>query len=205
MVQVCAAQSHRFLSVDAQLIRELMHPWVEVLHAPSRDRDEHEGRQPQQPSACFQQTSQNQSPLAAGHMLFEFEKSGSYASDLLLPRGDGVSEWDQFAVRNLGLAVQRRMSQEFNSEGVRIRAASVKLVKRALGLRSDRWREAELNALENLALVLAMIRGIERWSADEKQLAAQIIRAKGRGDEARYLRLIQQHPKLRAGIIELGS
>ena len=143
--------------------------------------------------------------LAAGHMLFEFEKSGSYASDLLLPRGDGVSEWDQFAVRNLGLAVQRRMSQEFNSEAARIRAASVKFVKRALGLRSDRWREAELNALENLALVLAMIRGIERWSADEKQLAAQIIRAKGRGDEARYLRLIQQHTKLRAGIIALGS
>ncbi len=169
--------------------------------------------------------------LAAGHMLFEMDVSGSYASDLSLsmgegrdqgakrsgspgslipcpsplPEGEGVSEWDHFAVRNLGLAVQRRMSQEFNSEGARIRAASVKLVKRALGLRSDRWREGELNALENLALVLAMIPGIERWSGDEKQLAAQIIRAKGRGDEARYLRLIQQHTKLRAGIIELGS
>src|SRR6266567_2387879 len=176
--------------------------------------------------------------LAAGHMLFELDVSGSYASDLPLPMGEGrgdgakrrdqkergggspgsliphpsplpegerVSEWDHFAVRNLGLAVQRRMSQEFNSEGARIRAASVKLVKRALGLRSDRWREGELNALENLALVLAMIPGIERWSGDEKQLAAQIIRAKGRGDEARYLRLIQQHTKLRAGIIELGS
>src|SRR5438067_3976061 len=34
--------------------------------------------------------------LAAGHMLFEFEKSGSYASDLLLRRGEGVSESDQF-------------------------------------------------------------------------------------------------------------
>ena len=122
-----------------------------------------------------------------------------------LPEGAGVSEWDHFAVRNLGLAVQRRMSQEFNSEAARIRVASVKFVKRALGLRSDRWREGELNALENLALVLAMIPGIERWRGDEKQLAAQIIRAKGRGDEARYLRLIQQHTKLRAGIIELGS
>src|SRR5205807_8271735 len=38
--------------------------------------------------------------LAGGHLLFDFEKSGSYASDLLLPTGDGVSEWDQFAVRN---------------------------------------------------------------------------------------------------------
>src|SRR5438552_5397252 len=77
--------------------------------------------------------------LAAGHMLFEMDVSGSYASDLSLPmgegrgegakrrdqkergdgspgsliphpsplpEGEGVSEWDHFAVRNLGLAVQ---------------------------------------------------------------------------------------------------
>jgi hypothetical protein len=141
--------------------------------------------------------------LAAGHMLLDV--SGSSAPDLPLPEGERVSEWDRFAVRNLGLAVQRRMSQDFNSEAGRIRTDSVKIVKRVLGLRSDRWREAELNAMENLALVLAMIPGIERWSAEEKQLAAQIIRAKGLGDEARYLRLMQRHTKLRAGIIALGS
>ena len=176
--------------------------------------------------------------LAAGHMLFELDVSGSYASDLPLPMGEGrgdgakrrdqkergggspgsliphpsplpegqgASAWDHFAVRNLGLAVQRRMAQDFNGEGGRIRDASVKFVKRALDLRTDRRREAELNALENLALVLAMVPGIERWSADEKQLAAQIISAKARSDEARYLRLMQRHTKLRAGIIALGS
>jgi hypothetical protein len=174
--------------------------------------------------------------LAAGHMLFELDVSGSYASDLPLPMGEGrgkggrdqkervagspgsliphpsplperegVSEWDHFAVHNLGLAVQRRMSQDFNSEAARIRAASVKFVKRVLSLRTDRWREAELNALENLALGLAMIPGVERWSADEKQLAEQLIRAKAKGDEAHYLRLMQRHAKLRAGIIALGS
>src|SRR5205807_3740915 len=131
--------------------------------------------------------------LAAGHMLFELSLDQKQI--------DGVArrEWDHFAVRNLGLAVQRRMAQDFNGEAARIRAASVKFVKRVLGLRTDRWREAEINALENLALVLAMIPGIEQWSAEEKQLAAQIIRSKGRGDEARYLRLMQRHTKLRAG------
>ena len=78
-------------------------------------------------------------------------------------------------------------------------------MKRALGLRTDRWREAELNGLENLALVLAMIPGVERWSADKKESAAQIIRAKANSNEARYLRLMQRHTKLRAGIIALGS
>jgi hypothetical protein len=137
--------------------------------------------------------------LAAGHMLFELSPDQKQI--------DGVArhEWDHFAVRNLGLAVQRRMSQDFNGEAAKIRADSVKFVKRALGLRTDRWREAELNALENLGLVLALIPGIKRWSADEKELAAQVIRAKGRGDEARYLRLMQRHPKLRAEMIAVGS
>ncbi|OLD27433.1 MAG: hypothetical protein AUJ04_04080 [Acidobacteria bacterium 13_1_40CM_3_55_6] len=122
-----------------------------------------------------------------------------------LPKGEGVSEWDDFAVRNLGLAVQRRMAKDFSGEAPKIRDASVKFVKRALGLRTDRWREAELNGLENLALVLAMIPGVERWSADKKESAAQIIRAKANSNEARYLRLMQRHTKLRAGIIALGS
>src|SRR5438132_10834290 len=79
--------------------------------------------------------------LAAGHMLFELSLDQKQI--------DGVArrEWDHFAVRNLGLAVQRRMAQDFNSEAAKIRADSVKFVKRALGLGSDRWREAELNAL----------------------------------------------------------
>src|SRR6266446_4035398 len=126
--------------------------------------------------------------LAGGHLLFDLEVPAGYESIL--------SDWDQFAVRSLGLAVQRRMSQDFNGEVGKIRSASVKFVKRALALRTDRWREPELNALENLALVLAMIPRVERWSADEKQLTAQIIRAKARTDEARYLRLMQRHTKL---------
>ena len=137
--------------------------------------------------------------LAGGHLLFEL------SSDQKQTNGVSRREWDHFAVRNLGLAVQRRMAKDFSDEAARIRTASVKSVKRAFSLRTDRWREAELNALENFALVLAMIPGIDRWSADEKQSAAQIIRAKANSAEARYLRLMQRHTKLRAGIIALGS
>ena len=135
--------------------------------------------------------------LAGGHLLFDLEVPAGYESIL--------SDWDQFAVRSLGLAIQRRMAQDFNGEVGKIRTASGQFVKRALALKTDRWREPELNALENLALVLAMIPGVERWSADEKHLTAQIIRAKARTDEARYLRLMQRHTKLRGGVIALGS
>lgn len=56
-----------------------------------------------------------------------------------------------------------------------------------------------------LAMTLAMVPGIGRWSAAEKRLAARIIRAKVRGDEASYLRLMQQHVRLRAALIRFGT
>jgi len=39
---------------------------------------------------------------------------------------------------------------------------------------------------------------IESWEPADRQLAARIIRAKGSGDEALYLKLMQKHSRLRA-------
>ena len=44
----------------------------------------------------------------------------------------------------------------------------------------------------------------ERWSAEERAAVEAIVRAKSSPDEARYLRLMQRHPRLRAAVIELG-
>jgi hypothetical protein len=60
-------------------------------------------------------------------------------------------------------------------------------------------------ALGNLALVLAIIPGIEEWSPGEKDLAARIIKAKVGGDEALYLRLMQKHEPLRQELLRLGT
>src|SRR6266404_2813749 len=64
--------------------------------------------------------------LAAGHMLFE------------LP-GGSTRKWDRFQVRNIGLAVQRRMARDFNSNPQEIREQSLQFVKRLLKLKTDRW------------------------------------------------------------------
>lgn len=129
--------------------------------------------------------------LAAGHMLFEMPDAS-------------VGVWDRFQARNVGLAVQRRMAREFGGDTQKIRSHSVDFVERTLGLRTRDWPAAPRFAVENLALVLAMIR-IDRWETADKQLAARIIRAKGSRDEALYLKLMQKHSPLRAAVIRLGS
>jgi hypothetical protein len=134
--------------------------------------------------------------LAAGHMLFE-------TPNTIQPAHSG--QWDRFEVRNVGLAVQRSMAREFKSDPQKIRTQSVEFVKRGLKLRTKRWREAEIGALDNLALVLAMVPGAEQWRLSEKQLAARIIQAKASRDEALYLTLMQKHERLRSAIIKLGS
>src|SRR5713226_9893958 len=134
--------------------------------------------------------------LAAGHMLFETPNRVQAAQS---------GQWDRFEVRNVGIAVQRSMAREFKSDPQKIRTQSVEFVKKGLQLQTNRWREAEVGALNKLALVLAIVPGIERWSPDEKQLVARIIQAKASRDEALYLKLMQKHKRLRAGVIRLGS
>ena len=129
--------------------------------------------------------------LAAGHMLFEMP-------------GASVGAWDRFQIRNVGLAVQRRMAREFAGDAQKIRADSAKFIKRVLDLDTRRWSEPELRIFEGFALVLSMIPGIARWSASEKQLAARIIVAKAGGNEALYLRLMQGHAAMRAALIGFG-
>ncbi|HMG73916.1 MAG TPA: hypothetical protein VK582_10480 [Pyrinomonadaceae bacterium] len=133
--------------------------------------------------------------LAAGHMLFELSETSATP---------GKGEWHRFQVRNVGLAIQKRMAREFNGDAQKIRAHSIDFVTRSLGLRTSDWSDGERAALENLALLLAMTR-IDRWEQSEKQLAARIIQAKGSGDEALYLKLMQKHSPLRAEVIRLGS
>jgi hypothetical protein len=130
--------------------------------------------------------------LAEGPMIFELDESKA-------------GDWDRFHIRNIGLAVQRRMAARFRGEAEKICSYSVRTTKRAIGFSIRGWNELQLKALNDLALVLALIPDLERWPRPEKQSVVDIIRAKASGDEARYLRLMQQHARLRNEIIKLGS
>ena len=93
----------------------------------------------------------------------------------------------------------------FDGDALKMRRASVEEVARSLNVRANDWKEAERNAFEDLALVLALIPDLADWTKDERLDVVRIVRAKASADEARYVRLLQRHPRLRDEVIKLGS
>lgn len=115
------------------------------------------------------------------------------------------SPWDRFHVRNLSMAVVRRMSKQFAGDAGRIRRASEANVARDLGVRIASLDPTERRCFSDLALVLDLVPGLSRWPRADKEAAAAILRAKAGFGEARYLRLLQRHARLRAALLGLGS
>src|SRR5580693_2402827 len=113
--------------------------------------------------------------------------------------------WDAFSTRNLALRVNRHMAREFDGDSMRLHEASVDAVSSALGVELSDWNPAECQAFENWSLVLALISDLSRWMPQEKHDVAQMIRAQAAPNEMRYLRLTQQHRRLRAELLRLGS
>jgi hypothetical protein len=130
--------------------------------------------------------------LAAGSMIFEMAQTKT-------------GDWDRFQVRNLGLAVQRRMAAHFRGDAASIRRDSLGTVTRVLGIRPRECSASELDALNDLAVVLALIPDLDHWNKSEKETLLRIIRAKASAEEARYLKLLQKHSRLRVEVIKLGS
>lgn len=130
--------------------------------------------------------------LSAGNVVYEAPGSR---------RGD----WDRFSVRNIGLAVQRRMAAEYDGDSETARESSAAEVARALDIDPARFNARERRAFTDLGLVLALIPDLGRWATSEKRKVVQIIRAKMGVDESRYARLLQKHSKLRAALIKLGE
>ena len=131
--------------------------------------------------------------LAAGHLLYD------------APSAPHPGEWDKFRVPNIGLAVQQRLAQQFRGGERKHRQALVTSVARALGVKPRDLSPSEQRVFSDLALVLAMIPDLSRWSKEEKSAIKQIVRAKTGSDELRYVRLLQSHQKLRDGLRTIGS
>jgi hypothetical protein len=134
--------------------------------------------------------------LATGPMIFELEKTPSKSS---------VGDWDRFSVRNIGLAVARRMGSKFDGEAERFREEAIKTLNTALGLTLKDWREVELSVLSDFAVTLSLVEDLHRWSDSEKQSLLRVVRAKAGLDESSYLKLMQRHAGLRSAMIKLGS
>ncbi|MEX0878863.1 MAG: hypothetical protein WEF99_18410 [Thermoanaerobaculia bacterium] len=113
--------------------------------------------------------------------------------------------WDRFHIRNLGLAVNRRMAREFGGDAGRLRAASERRVSRALGLEPASLTALDGKTFRELALVLDLIPDLARWSRADRDELVRILRAKAAAHERFSLRRMQKHARLRASLIRLGS
>ena len=133
--------------------------------------------------------------LASGHMLFEMPGAG---------QPNRAGEWDRFEVRNLGLAVQQRMANDFDGDAHKIRARSTKMVTRILGIDVKDWPEPASRLVEGIAVLLATIPKLAQWSSDDERLLASIVRAKATGDETHFLHLTQYHDRLKRAVISLA-
>jgi hypothetical protein len=72
---------------------------------------------------------------------------------------------------------------------------------RNIGLRVQR----EVKSSSGLEVVLSTIPDLAHWTKAERLAVTKILEAKQSAEEARYLRLMQSHARLRAAFLRLGS
>ena len=130
--------------------------------------------------------------LASGHVFYEFGDE---------PRG----LWDRFSVRNIGLAVQRRMATKFQGDPENMCRATSAALAASLRVDPRRWGSLEQTAFKDFAFVLSLVPEVESWSSGQKRAMVKIIRAKVSRNESDYLRLLQQHHALKQALLRLGS
>ena len=130
--------------------------------------------------------------LAEGHVFYE------------LP-GSDIGAWDTFSTRNIGLKVNRHMSEEFQANSQRLRKVARVWLSRVLGVSIDSWSQLQRINFENFAVVCSLVPELPLWSGADKRALVRIIRAKSAANETLYLRLSQKHPRLREALLKLGS
>src|SRR5215469_788481 len=129
--------------------------------------------------------------LADGHVFYE------------LP-GSEAGAWDRFSTRAIGLRVNARMARELAGDLQRFQASSAKSLAKILGISANEDRLANVY-FQNFAMVLSLIPDLQSWSAPEKAGLLRIIDTKSGRNEMDYLRRLRAHPKLRKGLLRLGS
>lgn len=130
--------------------------------------------------------------LAAGPMVIELN-------------AQRAGDWDQFQIRNLGLATQRKMSSLHHGDANQMRKSAVIWLRAFLSSGEVTRNEIEQRVFSDFATLLESEPSLQDWTISDKQLLSEIIKAKAGASEERYLRLLQQHKRLRETLITMGS
>ena len=112
--------------------------------------------------------------------------------------------WDQFSIRSVGLAVQRRMARDFGGDADSMRAATTMQLARQLRVNPLKLKAHERPAFADFAMVINLVPDFARWSSEEKVALRAIIAAKSAKTEQQYQRLLQKHSRLRSAMLRIG-
>jgi hypothetical protein len=129
--------------------------------------------------------------LAEGHVVLE------------LP-GGSQGDWDGFAMRNIGFAVERHMASRFGGDAARFRRESEETLAKELGVSNKKLGSLDRKALSDFSALLSVV-PTGNWSAADRSLLERIIRAKAQKSDDVYLRLLQKHETLRKAVLRLGT
>ena len=113
--------------------------------------------------------------------------------------------WDTFSMRKIGFAVQRRMTEKFGGDPGKMRQAAVAWFAGKLEVDPGEWNALEQSAFADFAMILALAPELAGWTKAETAALVKIIRAKASANETTYLRLLQQHRRLKEAFLRLGS
>ena len=130
------------------------------------------------------------------------ELSASHTYFYLDERRDDVLP--KLSIGELGLKIARSLAERDGGDRERaIRAASRK-VAGLLGVRSLRsWSQGERLAWARWCPVIQLLPGVARWSQADRSALVKVILAKGGRRESDFVRLFDQHRRLRRAMVKL--
>jgi hypothetical protein len=110
------------------------------------------------------------------------------------------------SLANVGLAIVDGLARRFGSEREHGEQILAREAAERLGLASLRDLSAsERQAWHRWSPLVAVLPGLDRWSAPERHALARVLIAKGGRRESDYVRAFDAHPRLRAAVRRLAE
>jgi len=117
-------------------------------------------------------------------------------------RDDVIGE---LPVGRVGEAVTDMVAERFGSDRRRATRELTAEARTLLGIRSLRgWDPGERLMLQRWAPLIAVLPGVDRWSAADRKALVGVVRAKGGRRESDFVRRFDAHRKLRRAVVKLA-
>ncbi len=117
-----------------------------------------------------------------------------------------MASYKELSIVNLSYQVTRWMNEQADSDRQIGTQKAIDRLKETLPLPAmTNWTADEKEAVNRLAPLVASITDLEKWSAEERQQVAAVIKAKGSIKERDFVLLTTRHPRFQAALKELAS